>query len=87
MNNKEINKNKQLGEEGEARREFLRKSAYAAYATPVVWSLLVEKANAAQSFNPGSNPGTTYTTPPDRYTPGGQPNPAWRPGSGLFTKR
>ena len=36
------------------RREFLRKSIYAAYATPVIMSLLVDKANAAQSWNPGS---------------------------------
>lgn len=29
-----------------ARREFLRKSVYAAYATPVILSLLVENAEA-----------------------------------------
>ena len=31
------------------RRDFLRKSAYAAYATPVIAALLVEKASAAVS--------------------------------------
>ena len=35
------------------RRDFLRKSAYAAYATPIVISMLVHKASAAQSFNSG----------------------------------
>ena len=32
-----------------SRREFLRKSAYAAYATPLIAALLVEKASAAIS--------------------------------------
>ena len=36
-----------------ARRDFLRKSVYAACATPVIMALLVEKADAAQSWNPG----------------------------------
>ena len=36
-----------------ARRDFLRKSVYAACATPVIMSLLVEKADAAHSWNPG----------------------------------
>ena len=31
------------------RREFLRKSVYAAYATPIITALLVEDANAAPS--------------------------------------
>jgi len=35
------------------RRDFLRRSIYAAYTTPLVVSLLVEKAGAAQSWNPG----------------------------------
>ena len=30
----------------ERRREFLRKSVYAAYATPVIMAILVEKASA-----------------------------------------
>ncbi len=34
-----------------SRREFLRKSAYAAYATPLIAALLVEKASAAISRN------------------------------------
>jgi hypothetical protein len=32
-----------------SRRDFLRKSAYAAYATPVITVLLVEQASAAKS--------------------------------------
>jgi hypothetical protein len=36
----------------EQRREFLKTSMYAAYATPVIMSLLVEKANAGTSSNP-----------------------------------
>ena len=36
-----------------ARRDFLRQSVYAACATPVIMALLVEKADAAQSWNPG----------------------------------
>lgn len=35
------------------RRDFLRKSAYAAYATPVIVALLVEKANAVTSGRTG----------------------------------
>ena len=35
----------------ETRREFLRKSVYAAYATPVIVTLLVSKASAAVSAN------------------------------------
>jgi hypothetical protein len=38
---------------GMNRRDFLRNSAYAAYATPIVLSMLVNKANATQSWNPG----------------------------------
>jgi len=45
-----------------SRRDFLRKSAYAAYATPVIVALLVDKASAAQSWNKGrgnlDHPGT-----------------------------
>jgi hypothetical protein len=33
------------------RREFLRKSIYAAYATPIITALLVEEASAANSIN------------------------------------
>jgi len=43
---------KQCNDEG--RRDFLRKSAYAAYATPVITSMLVEKASAAKSWNSGN---------------------------------
>ena len=39
----------------EKRREFLRKSVYAAYATPVITALLVSEASAIQSAN--ANPG------------------------------
>jgi len=35
------------------RREFLRKSAFAACATPIIVSMLVEKASAAKSWNSG----------------------------------
>jgi len=35
------------------RRSFLRKSVYAAYATPVITALLVEEASAANSHNNG----------------------------------
>jgi hypothetical protein len=38
---------------GQTRRDFLRTSAYAAYATPVIVSMLVQKANAAKSWNSG----------------------------------
>lgn len=37
----------------EQRRDFLKKSMYVAYATPLIMSMLVDKANAAQSWNPG----------------------------------
>ena len=54
-----------------ARRDFLRKSVYAACATPVIMSLLVEKADAAQSWNQGQG------NRPDNQgqgPPGGAPN-------------
>jgi hypothetical protein len=35
------------------RREFLRKSVYAAYATPLITALLVEEASAKNSHNNG----------------------------------
>jgi len=35
------------------RREFLRKSIYAAYATPLITALLVEEASAKNSHNNG----------------------------------
>jgi hypothetical protein len=38
---------------GQSRRDFLKTSAYAAYATPVIVSMLVQKANAAKSWNSG----------------------------------
>ena len=40
-------------EDGINRRQFLKNSAYAAYATPVVLTMLVDKASAAKSWNPG----------------------------------
>ncbi|MEJ2200033.1 MAG: hypothetical protein P8X63_03320 [Desulfuromonadaceae bacterium] len=43
------------------RRDFLRQSAYAAYATPVVLALLVDKASAGGS---GSGGGTVDPPPP-----------------------
>ena len=42
-------------DDGTSRREFLRKSVYAAYATPLITALLVEPASAAQSGNGGGN--------------------------------
>jgi hypothetical protein len=39
----------------DSRREFLRKSVYAAYATPVITALLVSKASALVST--GANKG------------------------------
>lgn len=47
------------------RREFLRNSAYAAYATPIVLCMLVEKASAAKSWNPGQGNVTTTGSPPN----------------------
>jgi hypothetical protein len=38
---------------GQSRRDFLRTSVYAAYASPVIVSMLVQKANAAKSWNSG----------------------------------
>lgn len=43
----------------EPRREFLRKSAYAAYATPVILAMLAEKAGACKSWN---TDGSSYFT-------------------------
>ncbi len=68
-----------------ARRDFLRKSVYAACATPVIMSLLVEKADAAQSWNPGlgTRPGN-QSAPKDDRNRGGQGGPTpkrWDPNS------
>ena len=65
-----------------ARRDFLRKSVYAACATPVIMSLLVEKADAAHSWNPGlgKRPGNIYKE--DDRNRGGQSGPKpnrWNP--------
>jgi hypothetical protein len=49
----DVQKGQEMTDTALARRDFLRKSVYAACATPVIMSLLVEKANAAQSWNPG----------------------------------
>jgi hypothetical protein len=48
----------QTGSEAENscnRREFLRKSVFAAYATPLITALLVEQASAYQSGVGGGN--------------------------------
>ncbi len=42
------------------RRQFLKKSIYAAYTTPVIMSLLVEKANAGGSSGGGGSNDCTY---------------------------
>jgi len=43
----------EMSDSAKERRDFLRKSVYAACATPVIMTLLVERADAAQSWNPG----------------------------------
>jgi hypothetical protein len=67
-----------MSDADKARRDFLRKSVYAACATPVIMSLLVEKANAAQSWNPGlgTRPGNNFKD--DDRNLGGQGGP--KPG-------
>ena len=66
-----------------ARRDFLRKSVYAACATPVIMSLLVEKADAAHSWNSGlgNRPGKKKWDKDDRNLGGqGGPKPErWNP--------
>lgn len=44
--------NKTDKEIDDKRRDFLRKSVYAAYATPLITTLLVEEAAAGQSCTP-----------------------------------
>lgn len=63
----------------EERREFLGKSAYAAYATPAITAMLVDKASAAKSTNPGRgrvtpNPQGPYPTPPGANPDPGKPD-------------
>ena len=55
------------------RREFIKKRAYTAYATPIVLSMLVEKASAAKSWNPGK--GELTHTP--GHSPVGPEQPRW----------
>ena len=57
----------------ESRREFLRNSAYAACATPIVLSMLVEKASAAKSWNSGKGEITDTGSPPDNAPLGPDP--------------
>ena len=57
----------------ESRREFLRKSAYAACATPIVLSMLVEKGSAAKSWNSGKGEITGTGSPPDNAPLGPEP--------------
>jgi|GEM_PF-6765014 len=45
------------------RRDFLRNSVYAAYATPVIMAMLVNKASAAKSWNSGFGELTHTATP------------------------
>jgi hypothetical protein len=63
------------GLKDEGRRDFLRTSMYAAYATPVIIAMLVNKASAAKSWNSGYGEITGPATPkpPDDGTVG--PNP------------
>ena len=58
------------------RRDFLRTSAYAAYATPIVLSMLVEKASAAKSWNSGRGE-LTRTGSPSETAPLGPNPPQW----------
>ena len=60
----------EMSETAKARRDFLRKSVYAACATPVIMSLLVERADAAQSWNPGRG----YRPPNSSVGPDGGAN-------------
>ena len=66
---------KTTGLKDEGRRDFLRTSMYAAYATPVIMAMLVNKASAAKSWNSGYGEITGPATPkpPDGGTVG--PNP------------
>ena len=57
----------------ESRREFLRNSAYAACATPIVLSMLVEKASAAKSWNSGNGEITGTGSPPQNAPLGPEP--------------
>jgi len=57
----------------ESRREFLRKSAFAACATPVILSMLVEKASAAKSWNSGKGEITHTGSPPPNAPLGPDP--------------
>lgn len=47
----------------ESRRRFLINSAYAAYTTPAILAILVNKANAAKSWNSGWGEITGPATP------------------------
>ena len=73
-----VKKGQEMSDAALARRDFLRKSVYAACATPVIMSLLVEKADAAQSWNPGLG-----TRPPNQGQgpPGGASNSGNGPNS------
>ena len=55
------------------RREFLRKSAFAACATPIIVSMLVEKASAAKSWNSGKGEITKTGSPPPNAPLGPDP--------------
>lgn len=62
---------KVFGDSG--RREFLRDSAFAACATPVILSMLVEKASAAKSWNSGKGEITETGDPPPNAPLGPDP--------------
>ena len=53
---KAMNENEKKQPGAMNRRDFLRKSAYAAYATPIVLSMLVEKASACKSWTGNGRP-------------------------------
>lgn len=58
------------------RRDFLRTSVYAAYATPIVLTMLVDKASAAKSWNSGRGELTRTGSPPPNAPVGPNP-PQW----------
>lgn len=58
---------------GAGRRDFLRKSTYAAYATPAITAMLVEKASAAKSWNSGDGEITRTGDPPETAPVGPEP--------------
>lgn len=55
-----------LSEINNDRRDFLRQSVYAAYATPVMVALLVDKASAVASGRTGGTVDPVLPPPPSK---------------------